>query len=189
MITPVTKTIRKFNFIELRDEVALFAGGLMKLGISKGDTIVIYMPMIPQAIIAMLACARIGAIHSVVFGGFAPHELSIRINDAEPKAIITASYGIEFDKKIAYKPLVDHAIMEAYHKPNHVIVYQHEGLIAEMIEDKDVRHVGTHAKFNCYSLYTCFINRSAIYFIYIWNNRQTKRNSSRHWRLCSGFKI
>jgi acyl-coenzyme A synthetase/AMP-(fatty) acid ligase/DNA-binding NarL/FixJ family response regulator len=136
--SPVTKTIRKYNFIELRDEVAKFAGGLQHLGITKGDTIVIYMPMIPQAMIAMLACARIGAIHSVVFGGFAPHELSIRINDAEPKAIITASYGIEFDKKIAYKPLVDHAIMEAFHKPAHVIVYQREGLSAEMNEERDV---------------------------------------------------
>ncbi len=136
--SPVTKTIRKYNFIELRDEVAKFAGGLQQLGITKGDTIVIYMPMIPQAMIAMLACARIGAIHSVVFGGFAPHELSIRINDAEPKGIITASYGIEFDKKIAYKPLVDHAIMEAFHKPAHVIVYQREGLSAEMNEERDV---------------------------------------------------
>lgn len=115
--SPVTKTIKKYSFTELRDEVAKLAGGLKKLGVTKGDTIVIYMPMIPQALMAMLACARIGAIHSVVFGGFAPHELSIRIDDAEPKAIITASYGIEVDKKIAYKPLVDHAIMEAYHKP------------------------------------------------------------------------
>lgn len=136
--SPVTKTIRKYNFIELRNEVAMFAGGLIKLGITKGDTIVIYMPMIPQAIIAMLACARIGAVHSVVFGGFAPHELSIRINDAEPKAIITASYGIEVDKKIAYKPLVDHAIMEAYHKPTNVIVYQREGLSAEMEDERDI---------------------------------------------------
>jgi len=85
-----------------------------------------------------LACARIGAIHSVVFGGFAPHELSIRIDDAEPKAIITASYGIEFDKRIAYKPLVDHAIMEAFHKPQHVIIYQREGLSAEMSDERDI---------------------------------------------------
>lgn len=126
--SPVTKTIRKYSFIELRDEVAKLAGGLKKLGITKGDTVVVYMPMIPQAVIAMLACARIGAVHSVVFGGFAPHELSIRIDDAEPKAIITASYGIEVDKRIAYKPLVDHAIMEAYHKPSKVIIYQREGM-------------------------------------------------------------
>ncbi len=135
--SPVTKTIRKYNFTELRNEVAQLAGGLKKLGITKGDTIVIYMPMIPQAVIAMLACARIGAIHSVVFGGFAPHELSIRIDDAEPKAIITASYGIEIDKKIAYKPLVDHAIMEAHHKPQHVILFQREGMQVEL-NDTDV---------------------------------------------------
>ena len=136
--SPVTKTIRKYTFTELRDEVARLAGGLQKLGIEKGDTVVIYMPMIPQALMSMLACARIGAIHSVVFGGFAPHELSVRIDDAEPKAIITASYGIEVDKKIPYKPLVDHAIMEAFHKPANVIVYQREGLMAYMEEERDV---------------------------------------------------
>ena len=136
--SPVTKTIRKYNFIELRDEVAKLAGGLQELGIGKGDTVVVYMPMIPQAVISMLACARIGAIHSVVFGGFAPHELSIRIDDAEPKAIISASYGIEFDKRIAYKPLVDHAIMEAFHKPAHVIIYQREGLSSEMSNERDI---------------------------------------------------
>jgi acyl-coenzyme A synthetase/AMP-(fatty) acid ligase/DNA-binding response OmpR family regulator len=135
--SPVTKTIKKYSFIELRDEVAKLAGGLKKLGVNKGDTVVIYMPMIPQAVMAMLACARIGAIHSVVFGGFAPHELSIRIDDAEPKAIITASYGIEFDKKIPYKPLVDHAIMEAYHKPQKVIIYQREGMDLNL-DERDI---------------------------------------------------
>lgn len=136
--SPVTKTVRKYNYNELRDEVAKLAGGLRNIGVQKGDTVVIYMPMIPQAVMAMLACARIGAVHSVVFGGFAPHELSIRIDDAEPKAIITSSYGIEFDKKIAYKPLVDHAIIEAHHKPRHTIVYQREGLLAEMHEPRDI---------------------------------------------------
>lgn len=115
--SPVTHTIKKYSFRELLDLVSRFAGGLQANGIGKGDTVVIYMPMIPQAVIAMLACARIGAIHSVVFGGFAPHELAMRIDDALPKAIISASYGIEFDKTIPYKPLVDRAIEEALHKP------------------------------------------------------------------------
>ncbi len=121
--SPVTQTVEKFTYNELRQRVARLAGGLKKLGITKGDTVVIYMPMIPQAAIAMLACARIGAIHSVVFGGFAPHELAISIDDAKPKAIITATSGIEIDRIIPYKPMVDEAIKLATHKPNHVIVH------------------------------------------------------------------
>jgi acyl-coenzyme A synthetase/AMP-(fatty) acid ligase len=121
--SPVTQTVQKFTYNELRDRVARLAGGLKKLGIEKGDTVVIYMPMIPQAAISMLACARLGAIHSVVFGGFAPHELAIRIDDAKPKAIITATSGIEIDRIIPYKPMVDDAIRQAEHKPEHVIVF------------------------------------------------------------------
>lgn len=136
--SPVTKTIRKYSYAELRDEVAILAGALQQSGVQKGDTVVIYMPMIPQAVMAMLACARLGAIHSVVFGGFAPHELAIRINDAQPKLVLTASYGIEFDKKIPYKPLVDAALQEAAHQPAHVIVYQREGLQATLQEGRDL---------------------------------------------------
>lgn len=122
--SPVSHTKQSFTYFALLDKVSRFAGGLLQLGISKGDTVVIYMPMIPEAVIAMLACARIGAIHSVVFGGFAPHELAMRIDDAHPKAIISASYGIEFDKIIPYKPLVDRAIEEALHKPPLHIFYE-----------------------------------------------------------------
>ena len=121
--SPVTQTVTKFTYNELRDRVARLAGGLKKLGIEKGDTVVIYMPMIPQAAIAMLACARLGAIHSVVFGGFAPHELAIRIDDAKPRAIITATSGIEIDRIIPYKPMVDEAMHQSTHKPEHVIVF------------------------------------------------------------------
>ena len=122
--SPVTNTIKKYSYNELRNAVAKFAGGLQSLGISKGDTVVIYMPLIPEAAIAMLACARIGAIHSVVFGGFAPHELSVRIDDAQPKLIISASYGIEIDKIIPYKPLVDDAIKKSQYKPAYKIFFQ-----------------------------------------------------------------
>jgi propionyl-CoA synthetase len=122
--SPVTHTIKKYSYRELLDLVSRFAGGLLAAGIRKGDTVVIYMPMIPQAVIAMLACARIGAIHSVVFGGFAPHELAMRIDDAHPKAVISASYGIEVDKVIPYKPLVDRAIEESTHKPPVHIFYE-----------------------------------------------------------------
>ena len=122
--SPVTGVIKKYSYSELRDAVAKFAGGLQGLGITKGDTVVIYMPVIPEAAIAMLACARIGAIHSVVFGGFAPKELSVRIEDAQPKLIISASYGIEVDKTIPYKALVDEAIKESSHKPEYKIFFQ-----------------------------------------------------------------
>lgn len=120
--SPVTQTIRKYSFNEVKSEVARLAGGLLALGLKTGDTAVIYMPMIPQAAFAMLACARIGVTHSVVFGGFAPHELAIRIDDCTPKVVITASSGIEIDRLIAYKPLVDEAIALANHKPKKVVV-------------------------------------------------------------------
>lgn len=121
--SPVTQTTRHFTYNEMYDEVSRLARGLDTLGVKKGDTVVIYMPMIPQAVFSMLACARIGAIHSVVFGGFAPHELSLRIDDAKPKAIITATSGIEVDRIIPYKPMVDEAIAKSTHKPEYVVVY------------------------------------------------------------------
>ncbi|HEV8284583.1 MAG TPA: propionyl-CoA synthetase [Chitinophagaceae bacterium] len=124
--SPVTDTIKTYSYSTLKKAVEKFAGGLKNLGIQKGDTVVIYMPVIPETAIAMLACARIGAIHSVVFGGFAPHELSMRIDDAQPKAVISASYGIEIDKIIPYKPLVDEAIKEARHKPAYKIYFQRQ---------------------------------------------------------------
>ncbi|MCT8340646.1 propionyl-CoA synthetase [Flavobacteriaceae bacterium TK19130] len=136
--SPVTNTKQTISFIEAREEVAKLAGGLQKLGLQKGDTAIIYMPMIPQAIFAMLACARIGVIHSVVFGGFAPHELAIRIDDCNPKAIITASHGIEISKVIPYKPFVDKSIEEASHKPNHVIVFDREQGVEMETKEYDI---------------------------------------------------
>lgn len=124
--SPVADRKSTFTYKQLRDEVAQFAGVLTNLGIKKGDTVIIYMPMIPRAVVAMLACARVGAIHSVVFGGFAPHELAVRIDDAKPKAILTASGGIEVTRLIEYKPLIDAAIAEAQHKPKDVVVYQRD---------------------------------------------------------------
>ena len=121
--SPVTQNVKKYTFNEVKTEVAKLAGGLLSLGYKKGDTAIIYMPMIPQTTFAMLACARIGVIHSVVFGGFAPHELAIRIDDCKPRGIITASSGIEIDRLIAYKPLVDDAIELATHKPKKVIIF------------------------------------------------------------------
>jgi propionyl-CoA synthetase len=122
--SPVTDTIKTFTFYALREEIAKCAGALAALGLSKGDRVVIYMPMIPEAVIGMLAVARLGAIHSVVFGGFASHELAMRIDDAKPKLVISASCGIEPGRLVAYKPLVDAAIDMARHKPERCIVYQ-----------------------------------------------------------------
>jgi acyl-coenzyme A synthetase/AMP-(fatty) acid ligase len=124
--SPVTGTRQKLTYAELKSQVARFASGLLSQGIKKGDTVVIYMPMIPQAVIAMLACARIGAIHSVVFGGFAPHELAVRIQDCRARAVITATYGVEVDRKIHYLPLLMKAIDESPYKPPVTIVYRRE---------------------------------------------------------------
>lgn len=135
--SPVTDTTRSFTYNELTHQVALFAGVLRDRGVSKGDRVIIYMPMVPEAVIAMLGCARIGAIHSVVFGGFAAHELAVRIDDAKPKALVTASCGIEVTKVIEYKPLVDTAIEQARHKPDCCILFQRPQVTAGMLSGRD----------------------------------------------------
>ena len=135
--SPVTDSKQKFTFLELTELVAKFAEVLQKQQVVKGDRVLIYMPMIPQAVIAMLACARIGAVHSVVFGGFAAKELAIRIDDAEPKVVVSASCGIEISKVIPYKPLLDNAIELSHHKPGSCIIYQREQLTADMISGRD----------------------------------------------------
>ncbi|MCB2188734.1 MAG: propionyl-CoA synthetase [Deltaproteobacteria bacterium] len=136
--SPVTDTIQTITYRELQDQVSRFAGGLSSLGVTKGDTVVIYMPMVPQALVAMLACARLGAVHSVVFGGFAPKELAIRIDDAKPKVMITASCGIEVKKVIAYKPLLDQAIELAKHKPEKCIILKRPYAEARLDSARDV---------------------------------------------------
>ncbi len=136
--SPVTDTVRKITYRELQDEVALFAGGLKAQGVEKGDTVIIYMPMIPEAAVAMLACARLGAVHSVVFGGFAASELAIRIDHARPKVIVTASGSVEGKKTIAYKPLVDKAIEQSEHQVEKCILFQRDVVTAEMQEERDI---------------------------------------------------
>jgi propionyl-CoA synthetase len=135
--SPVTSTIRTFTYRELRDEVARFAGVLAGRGVTRGDRVVIYMPMVPETVIAMLACARIGAIHSVVFGGFASAELASRITDARPKAVLTASCGIEIDRVVPYKPLLDRAIELAAYKPESCIVLQRPQSTAALVSGRD----------------------------------------------------
>ncbi len=135
--SPVTDTVKYYTYAQLRDEVALFAGALADKGVTKGDRVIIYMPMIPEAVIAMLGCARLGAIHSVVFGGFAANELATRINDAKPKVIVSASCGIEITRVIEYKPLLDDAIEMSESKPDACIIFQRPQAQAAMVDGRD----------------------------------------------------
>jgi acyl-coenzyme A synthetase/AMP-(fatty) acid ligase len=135
--SPATETVLRYSFQELKEEVSKFAGVLREKGIEKGDRVIIYMPMIPEAVVAMLACARLGAIHSVVFGGFAPNELAIRIDDAKPKVLVTASCGIEFSNIIEYKPLVDEALRISNDPPVNVILLQRPQANASMQAGRD----------------------------------------------------
>jgi propionyl-CoA synthetase len=140
--SPITHTKREISYVELRNRVANLAGALRAKGIEKGDRVIIYMPMIPEALEAMLACARIGAVHSVVFGGFAANELAVRIDDATPKAIIAASCGLEPGRVVHYKPLLDGAIEQAAHKPEFCVILQREQEVAELVEGRDVNWHG-----------------------------------------------
>jgi propionyl-CoA synthetase len=133
--SPVTGSRRRFTYAQLRDEVARFAGGLASLGVGKGDRVIIYMSMVPEAAIAMLACARLGAVHSVVFGGFAPKELAARIDDARPKVIVATSCGIEPTRIVHYKPIIDEALTLSEHKPERMVVLQRDTSPAELGPD------------------------------------------------------
>ncbi|GAB0157115.1 propionyl-CoA synthetase [Chryseobacterium sp. Alg-005] len=165
--SPVTNQKKTYTFNQAKEEIARLAGGLASLGLRKGDTAVIYMPMIPQTLFAMLACARIGVIHNVVFGGFAPHELVVRINDCKPKALITATAGVEIAKRIPYLPLVEKAIELAQDKVDNIIVYnrklvdnQHEmfeGLIdyEDLVQQSEpIDYVSVESTHPLYLLYT-----------------------------------
>ncbi len=135
--SPVTGTVRSVTYRQLRDQVALFAGVLRQRGVGRGDRVIIYMPMVPEAVVAMLACARIGAVHSLVFGGFAPHELASRITDARPKVIVSASCGIEVDRVVPYKPLLDRAIELASARPECCIILQRPQAEAALLPGRD----------------------------------------------------
>ena len=136
--SPVTGTSRTLSYRQLLDEVARFGGVLRGLGVGKGDRVVIYMPMIPEAVVAMLACARIGAVHSVVFGGFAARELAVRIDDAAPKVVVSASCGIEVSRVVEYKPILDQAIELAAHKPGRCVIVQRPAAPAALTAGRDL---------------------------------------------------
>jgi propionyl-CoA synthetase len=136
--SPVTQKVAVLTYRELRDAVATFAGALSAQGVERGDRVVVYMPMVPEAVIAMLACARIGAVHSVVFGGFAAHELAGRIEDAKPKVVVSASCGLEQGRVVAYKPLLDAAVELVADKPARCIVLQRPMLEAGLVRGRDL---------------------------------------------------
>mgnify|MGYP001821430729 FL=1 len=136
--SPVTDTKRRYSYAELLDEVSRFAGVLAAQGVVKGDRVLVYMPMVPEALIAMLACARLGAIHSVVFGGFASNELAVRIDDAAPRVIVAATCGVEPNRIVPYKPLLDAAIELARHKPDRCVILHRPMQDAELVEDRDL---------------------------------------------------
>jgi len=136
--SPVTGTVARLSYLELRDSVALFAGALAAQGVTRGDRVIVYMPMVPEAVIAMLACARIGAVHSVVFGGFAPHELAKRIDDACPVLVVSASCGIEGQRVISYKPLLDEALRLSSHRVGRCIVLQRPQATATLLSGRDL---------------------------------------------------
>jgi propionyl-CoA synthetase len=153
--SPVSDSKRTLTYRELRDEVARTAGLLASLGVSAGDTVVLYMPMIPEAVIGMLACARIGAVHSVVFGGFAPHELAVRIDHAKPKVVLSASCGIEVNRVIEYKPMLDLALEEAEHTPSRCVILQRPQAKAQLRDGRDLdwaEAVGAAEPVPCVSL-------------------------------------
>ena len=136
--SPITGTQAKITYAELQERVAKLAGALAERGVTKGDRVIIYMPMIPEAVEAMLACARLGAIHSVVFGGFAAHELAVRIDDCAPKAVLAASCGLEPGRTVPYKPMVDGAIEQAREKPEVCLILQREQCAAPMTPGRDI---------------------------------------------------
>jgi propionyl-CoA synthetase len=186
--SPVTDTIRRFTYAELKERVSRIAGFLTELGVKKGETVLIYMPMIPETLMAMLACARIGAIHSVVFGGFAPRELAIRIDDLRPRVVLSASCGIEAQRIIPYKPLLDGAIGIAVHSPEKVVMYQRPQVTAELQNGRDLE-------------WTELESKAAVQTACLWTRmipctsfthpepRQTQRGGSRQRRTCSRDEV
>ena len=143
--SPITGVVERFTYRELRDRVARVAGVLAEAGVEKGDRVLVYMPMVPEAVIAMLACARLGAVHSVVFGGFAASELAVRIDDATPKVVLSASCGIEPNRIVPYKPLLDEAIDIAAHKPGRCVILQRPQELADLVEGRDLDWVEAEA--------------------------------------------
>ena len=176
--SPVTSTQRVYTYRQLLSNVARFAGALTQLGVQKGDTVVIYMPMIPETVVGMLACARIGAIHSVVFGGFAPHELAIRIDDARPKVLLTASAGKEVDHVIDYQTIVNTALSQAEFPPRRCVVYQRDFHRVDLMPDRDVGLARGDRERSADGQRGSGCHRSAVHPIYLRDDRTAEGSSA-----------
>jgi propionyl-CoA synthetase len=173
----VTGTAKSYTYRELRDEVARFAGVLRDQGVAKGDRVVIYMPMVPEAVVAMLATARLGAVHSVVFGGFAPNELATRIEDAGPKVIVSASCGIEPNRVIPYKPLLDEAIRLSPTSPERCVILARPQVEASLVEGRDVDWFDRHGRGHARRLRAGGGHRPALRALHLRNDRESQRAS------------
>ena len=184
---PVTGQIRHFTYLELQGEVARLAGVLASLGVVKGDRVLIYMPMVPEAAFAMLACARIGAIHSVVSGGFAAHELATRIDDAKPRVILSASCGIEVSRIVPYKPLLDAAIAEARTKPKHCVILQRP-MCAPSCSRTRPRLARTRRPARPAERVPVLAT-DPLYILYTSARPDPQGRSARQWRLCCGAPL
>ena len=180
--SPVTGTKRTFTYRELLDETARFAGVLRGLGVGKGDRVVLYMPMIPEAVIAMLACARLGAVHSVVFGGFAAHELATRIDDAQPAVIVSASCGIEPTRVVEYKPMLDHALELASHKPAACVIVQRDRHRCDLVDGRDVEWAEVMASAHAGRPGTGGRHRSALRALHLRHDGQAQGHRPRQRR-------
>ena len=187
--SPVTGVVKKITYGELLAAVSLLAGMLRKYGVERGDRVIIYMPMIPETLFAMLACARIGAVHSVVFGGFAPNELAIRIDDAKPKVILSATCGIEPKGAIAYKPLLDKAIELSVHKPEKCFIYQRPQVKAKLIPGRDVDWEKALQGVKPAGCVTVRGNRPALHSLYIRHNRNSQGCCERQRRPCRSINV
>ena len=187
--SPVTSTVRTFTYRELRDEVARFAGALVAQGVGPGDRVVIYMPMVPEAAIAMLSCARIGAIHSVVFGGFAAKELASRIEDARPKVVVSASCGIEPGRLISYKPLLDAAIELVDAKPERCLILQRPELEAELDPHRDISWTEAVANARAGRVRARRCHRSAVHPVHLGHDRPGEGHRPRQRRARGGAEV
>ena len=187
--SPVTGTVDKISYAELQSRVASLAGALRAQGVEKGDRVIIYMPMVPQALEAMLACGRIGAIHSVVFGGFAANELAVRIDDASPKAVIAASCGIEPGHIVEYKPLLDAAIEAASHKPDFCVILQREQHQAEMMDGRDFDYHGFQEDVTPADCLPGRRQSPLLHFVHLRHHRAAQRRDPPHCGPAGGAEL
>ena len=187
--SPVTNSIKAFTYRQLRDKVATFAGALTRLGVGKGDRVIIYMPMVPEAVVAMLACARLGAVHSVVFGGFAATELATRIDDAKPKVVVSASCGVELQRIIPYKPLLDEALRVASYRPEKCVLVQRPMQRAELMAGRDCDWDEVMEAARPHECVPVAATDPPLHSLYVRHHRAAERGGARQRWSCCGLEM